>query len=39
MAMAVIGVAAYLIARHGEPALRRAIGNAFDRNGNRVRAM
>jgi peptidoglycan/LPS O-acetylase OafA/YrhL len=39
LAMAVIGVAAYLIARHGEPALRRAIGNAFDRNGNRVRAM
>jgi peptidoglycan/LPS O-acetylase OafA/YrhL len=39
LAMATIGVAAYLIARHGEPALRRAIGNAFKRNGNGVRAM
>jgi peptidoglycan/LPS O-acetylase OafA/YrhL len=39
LAMAAIGVAAYLIARHGEPALRRAVVNALDRNGNGVRAM
>jgi peptidoglycan/LPS O-acetylase OafA/YrhL len=39
LAMATIGVTAYLIARHGEPALRRTIGNAFKRNGNGVRAM
>ena len=39
LAMAAIGVVAYLIAGHGEPALRRAIGKALDRNDNRVRAM
>lgn len=39
LAMATIGVVAYLIAGHGEPALRRAIGKALDRKENRVRAM
>jgi exopolysaccharide production protein ExoZ len=32
-AMAAIGAVAYLIARHGEPALRRAIGHALGRDG------
>jgi peptidoglycan/LPS O-acetylase OafA/YrhL len=39
IAMATIGVVAYLIARHGEPALRRGIGNVLNRNGNRARAI
>jgi peptidoglycan/LPS O-acetylase OafA/YrhL len=39
LAMATIGVVAYLIARHGEPALRRAIGKALDWHEGRVRAM
>jgi peptidoglycan/LPS O-acetylase OafA/YrhL len=39
LAMAAIGVVAYLIAGHAEPALGRAIANALDRNGNRVRAI
>lgn len=40
LAMAAIGAVAYLVARHAEPALRRAIGAALDRrNENGVRAM
>jgi exopolysaccharide production protein ExoZ len=39
IAMAAIGAVAYLIARHGEPALRRLFSNAFRRKDNGVRAM
>lgn len=38
IAMLAVGAVAFLIARYGEPALRRAIGSAFNRHGNRVRA-
>jgi len=38
LAMAAVGVVAWLIVRHGEPVLRRAIGNAFGGNKASARA-